>query len=158
MGFKDTGAMWRAKYDMEPDAFAAEMERLWQQVKPLYDSLYTYTRRKLSEKYGKEIVPPDKPIPAHLLGNMWAQTWGNIYPLLAPATCGSRLRFDRDTQGAQHRSRSKWSGTAKGFLLHSVSNRCRRLSGNVRCLPSPRTAKWFVTPAPGTSITKKTCA
>jgi peptidyl-dipeptidase A len=85
MGFKDTGAMWRSKYDMEPDAFAAEMERLWQQVKPLYDSLYTYTRRKLTEKYGKEVVPEDKPIPAHLLGNMWAQQWGNIYPLLAPA-------------------------------------------------------------------------
>ena len=86
MGFKDTGAMWRTKYDMEPDAFAAEMERLWQQVKPLYDSLYTYTRRKLSEKYGKEVVPEDKPIPAHLLGNMWAQTWSNVYPLLAPGT------------------------------------------------------------------------
>lgn len=86
MGFADTGAMWRSKYDMEPDAFAAEMERLWQQVKPLYDSLYTYTRRKLSEKYGKEVVSEDKPIPAHLLGNMWAQSWGNIYPLLAPAS------------------------------------------------------------------------
>ena len=85
MGFADTGAMWREKYDMEPDAFAAEMERLWLQVKPLYDSLYTYTRRKLSEKYGKEVVAEDKPIPAHLLGNMWAQTWSNIYPLLAPA-------------------------------------------------------------------------
>jgi peptidyl-dipeptidase A len=85
MGFNDTGAMWRSKYDMEPDAFAAEMERLWQQVKPLYDSLYTYTRRKLSEKYGKEVVAEDKPIPAHLLGNMWAQTWSNTYPLLAPA-------------------------------------------------------------------------
>jgi len=85
MGFKDTGAMWRSKYDMEPDAFAAEMERLWQQVKPLYDSLYTYTRHKLSEKYGKDVVAEDKPIPAHLLGNMWAQQWGNIYPILAPA-------------------------------------------------------------------------
>jgi peptidyl-dipeptidase A len=84
MGFKDTGAMWRAKYDMEPDAFAAEMERLWLQVKPLYDSLYTYTRHKLSEKYGKDVVAEDKPIPAHLLGNMWAQQWGNLYPLLAP--------------------------------------------------------------------------
>jgi peptidyl-dipeptidase A len=86
MGFKNVGAMWREKYDMDPDAFAAEMERLWQQVKPLYDSLYTYTRRKLSEKYGSQVVPPNGPIPAHLLGNMWAQTWGNIYPLLAPAT------------------------------------------------------------------------
>jgi peptidyl-dipeptidase A len=86
MGFKDTGAMWRAKYDMEPDAFAAEMERLWKQVKPLYDSLYVYTRHKLSEKYGKQVVSEDGPIPAHLLGNMWAQTWGNVYPLLKPET------------------------------------------------------------------------
>ena len=85
MGFKDTGAMWRSKYDMEPDAFAAEMERLWQQVKPLYDSLYTYTRHKLAEKYGTNVVSEDKPIPAHLLGNMWAQGWANVYPLLAPA-------------------------------------------------------------------------
>ena len=85
MGFKDMGAMWREKYDMEPDAFAAEMERLWQQVKPLYDSLYTYTRRKLVQKYGTQIVPENGPIPAHLLGNMWAQTWSNIYPLLAPS-------------------------------------------------------------------------
>ncbi|HKE59079.1 MAG TPA: M2 family metallopeptidase, partial [Pyrinomonadaceae bacterium] len=84
MGFKDTGAMWREKYDIPPDAFAAEMERLWQQVKPLYDSLYIYTRHKLSEKYGKDVVAEDKPIPAHLLGNMWAQAWGNIYPILAP--------------------------------------------------------------------------
>ena len=86
MGFKDMGAMWREKYDMEPQAFAAEMERLWQQVKPLYDSLYTYTRRKLVEKYGNQVVPENGPIPAHLLGNMWAQSWANIYPLLAPTT------------------------------------------------------------------------
>jgi peptidyl-dipeptidase A len=85
MGFKDTGAMWREKYDMDPDAFAAEMERLWQQVKPLYDSLYTYTRKKLIAKYGAQVVPSEGPIPAHLFGNMWAQQWNNIYPLLAPA-------------------------------------------------------------------------
>lgn len=84
MGFKDTAAMWREKYDMEPEAFAAEMERLWQQVKPLYDSLYTYTRRKLIAKYGTQVVPETGPIPAHLFGNMWAQQWNNIYPLLAP--------------------------------------------------------------------------
>ncbi|HYE73316.1 MAG TPA: M2 family metallopeptidase [Blastocatellia bacterium] len=85
MGYKDVGAMWRAKYDMEPDAFAAEMERLWLQVKPLYDSLYTYTRRKLNEKYGSQVVPLNGPIPAHLLGNMWSQDWTNIYEILKPA-------------------------------------------------------------------------
>jgi peptidyl-dipeptidase A len=84
MGFKDTGAMWRSNYDMTPEEFAAEMERLWQQVKPLYDSLHTYTRLKLNQKYGDAVAPKDRPIPAHLLGNMWSQQWGNIYPLLAP--------------------------------------------------------------------------
>lgn len=86
MGFKDLGAMWRSNYDMEPDAFAAEMERLWLQVKPLYDSLYNYTRRQLIKKYGTSVVPESGPIPAHLFGNMWSQDWTNIYPLLKPAT------------------------------------------------------------------------
>ncbi|QQS45383.1 MAG: M2 family metallopeptidase [Acidobacteriota bacterium] len=86
MGFKDLGAMWRSNYDMEPDAFAAEMERLWQQVKPLYDSLHAYTRKKLREKYGDAVVPASGPIPAHLLGNMWSQQWGNIYDILKPPT------------------------------------------------------------------------
>ena len=86
MGFKDLGTMWRSNYDMEPEAFAAEMERLWQQVKPLYDSLYAYARRQLIKKYGTSIVPENGPIPAHLFGNMWSQDWTNIYPLLAPPT------------------------------------------------------------------------
>ncbi len=84
MGFKDVGAMWRSNFDMTPDEFAAEMERLWQQVRPLYNSLYVYTRAKLNQKYGDAVVPKNGPIPAHLLGNMWSQEWGNIYPLLAP--------------------------------------------------------------------------
>jgi peptidyl-dipeptidase A len=84
MGFKDVGAMWRSNYDMEPDQFAAEMERLWLQVKPLYDSLHTYVRAKLRQKYG-DAVPATGPIPAHLLGNMWSQTWGNIYDIAKPA-------------------------------------------------------------------------
>jgi peptidyl-dipeptidase A len=86
MGFKDLGAMWRSNYDMEPDAFAAEMERLWQQVKPLYDSLHAYTRAKLRQKYGDAVVPATGPIPAHLLGNMWSQQWGNVYDLMKPPT------------------------------------------------------------------------
>ncbi len=86
MGFKDLGAMWRSNYDMEPDAFAAEMERLWIQVKPLYDSLHTYARARLRQKYGDGAVPASGPIPAHLFGNMWSQQWGNIYELLKPAT------------------------------------------------------------------------
>ena len=82
IGFKDTGIMWRSNYDMPPDAFAADLERLWNQVRPLYLSLHTYVRARLVEKYGPQVVPPDGPIPAHLLGNLWAQQWGNIYPVL----------------------------------------------------------------------------
>jgi peptidyl-dipeptidase A len=89
MGFADTGVMWRSQYDMPPEAFAAEMERLWQQVKPLYDSLLTYTRYKLRATYGPDVVPLDGPIPSHLFGNMWAQNWSNLYPLLKPATGAS---------------------------------------------------------------------
>ena len=83
LGFADMGAMWRSKYDMPADAFPAEVDRLWEQVKPLYLSLHAYVRWKLREKYG-DLVPASGPIPAHLLGNMWAQEWENIYPLVAP--------------------------------------------------------------------------
>ena len=83
LGFADTGAMWRAKYDMPPDDFTRELDRLWDQVRPLYLKLHAYVRAKLHEKYGN-IVPLTGPIPAHLLGNIWAQEWVNIYPLVAP--------------------------------------------------------------------------
>ncbi len=84
MGYADLGDLWRGGYDMESDEFDAEIERLWGQVEPLYNELHCYTRRKLSEKYGGDVVPTHGPIPAHLLGNMWAQQWGNIYDLVEP--------------------------------------------------------------------------
>jgi peptidyl-dipeptidase A len=84
LGFKDTGAMWRSNYDATPEEFSAELERLWRQVEPLYISLHAYVRKQLIKKYGKVADRPDGLIPAHLLGNMWAQEWGNIYPLVAP--------------------------------------------------------------------------
>src|ERR1035437_6845936 len=78
LGFKDNGAMWRSKYDMPPDDFARELDRLWEQVKPLYVSLHAYVRNRLREKYGDSVVPLNGPIPADLLGNMWAQEWENV--------------------------------------------------------------------------------
>jgi peptidyl-dipeptidase A len=82
LGFKDTGVLWRAGYDMPPQQFDAELDRLWEQVRPLYLSLYTFVRARLSQKYGAQVVPLDGPIPAHLLGNPWAQAWGNVFPIL----------------------------------------------------------------------------
>ena len=83
LGFADTGAMWRSRYDMAPDAFAKELDRLWEQLRPLYLSLHTHVRAKLREKYG-DVVPAVGPIPAHLLGNIWAQDWSNVYDIAAP--------------------------------------------------------------------------
>ena len=82
MGFSDLGALWRSNYDMTPEQFSAELDRLWNQVRPLYLSLHAYVRSQLVKKYGAQMVPPTGPIPAHLLGNIWAQDWTNIYDLL----------------------------------------------------------------------------
>jgi len=85
MGFADTGAMWRSGYDMPPDAFAAETDRLWDQVKPLYEQLHCYTRDKLVQTYGVERGQvAGGLLPAHLTGNMWQQDWGNLWDILEP--------------------------------------------------------------------------
>ena len=83
-GYKDTGDLWRSGYDMTPAEFSAELERTWQQLQPLYKELHAYVRYKLIQKYGAAAERPDGMIPAHLLGNMWAQEWGNIYDIAAP--------------------------------------------------------------------------
>ncbi|HEX8882420.1 MAG TPA: M2 family metallopeptidase [Candidatus Acidoferrum sp.] len=82
LGYTDVGALWRSNYDMPPDDFAKEEDRLWEQLKPLYLSLHAYVRGQLRKKYGKDLVPADGPIPAHLLGNIWSQEWNNVYSLM----------------------------------------------------------------------------
>ncbi len=84
IGSRDLGELWRSAYDMSPAEFEAETDRLWTQVKPLYDQLHCYVRGKLSKKFGADKVAATGPLPAHLLGNMWAQDWSNIYPLVEP--------------------------------------------------------------------------
>ena len=101
-GFANMGDMWRAGYDMPPAEFEQQTDRLWSQVKPLYDSLHCYVRAQLQKTYGKDKVPEGKPIPAHLLGNMWAQDWENIYPLVEPY----KGVADLDVQGAL--AQQKW--------------------------------------------------
>jgi peptidyl-dipeptidase A len=86
LGYADTGALWRSGYDMPADAFAAETDRLWSQVEPLYRQLHCYTRSRLNARYGDAVQPKTGPIRADLLGNMWAQQWGNIYDVVAPRT------------------------------------------------------------------------
>jgi peptidyl-dipeptidase A len=84
IGFSDVGALWRSRYDMTPAELEADVDRLWAEVKPLYEELHCFVRARLQKVYGKELVPDGKPIPAHLLGNIWAQEWEDLYPLLEP--------------------------------------------------------------------------
>jgi peptidyl-dipeptidase A len=86
LGFADTGALWRSNYDMPPQQFSAEIERIWTEVAPLYKELHAYVRKRLIQKYGAVADRKDGMIPADLLGNMWAQEWGNIYDIVAPAS------------------------------------------------------------------------
>lgn len=95
LGYSDVGQMWRSGYDMPADAFAAETDRLWGQVKPLYDELHCYVRGKLNAKYGNEVVPLDQPLRADLLGNMWAQSWAPLYDIAKPAGAGTGVDLDR---------------------------------------------------------------
>ena len=84
VGAKDLGDLWKGGYDMGVAEFEQESERLWSQVEPLYEELHCHVRAQLGAKYGEDLVPSNGPIPAHLLGNMWSQSWGNIYDLLEP--------------------------------------------------------------------------
>jgi peptidyl-dipeptidase A len=84
IGFANMGDLWRSGYDMPPAEFEKETDRLWAQVKPLYDQLHCYVRARLQKQYGTRVVPDGAPIPAHLLGNMWAQDWTKIYPIVEP--------------------------------------------------------------------------
>ncbi len=102
LGFADTGVMWRSKYDMPPEELAREADRLWEQVRPLYDALLGFVRRRLQAVYGADTVPASGPLPVHLLGNMWAQSWEALLPLLvtgpaAPPYDLTKLLVERRT-------------------------------------------------------------
>ena len=109
IGFADMGALWRSGYDMRPSELEADVERLWTEVKPLYQKLHCFVGKKLRAKYGKEKVPAGKPLPAHLLGNMWAQQWDGIYDIVEPypgqgsLDVDSKLKkkFEKDVKGTK---------------------------------------------------------
>jgi len=114
LGFVDLGEMWRAGYDMTPAQFDTEVERLWTQVRPLYEALHCNVRAKLNAKYGDDVVPKDGLIPAHLLGNMWAQQWSNIYPLVEPYAGVGSLDVTSALQARRDDEYKKLVGEFKG--------------------------------------------
>ncbi len=114
-GFKDLADAWKSNYDMSPAEFTTEARRLWDQVKPFYDELHCHVRAKLGEQYGEDKVPQDGPIPAHLLGNMWSQTWDNIYPIIEPYEGVASLDVTASLK-EQGYDELKMTQTAEGFF------------------------------------------
>ena len=112
-GFADTGALWRSGYDMEPDAFQTETDRLWDQVKPLYEDLHCYTREKLVAKYGEQGAVNGL-LPAHLMGNMWQQDWGNLWPILEPYKGAGSLDITSVLQAQRDNEYQRLVGAFKG--------------------------------------------
>jgi len=126
LGFSDLGALWRSQYDMAPEAFEREMERLWGQVRPLYQALHCHVRAALNQKYGDQRVPLDQGIPAHLMGNMWAQDWSALYSLVSPHP----TRDSIDVTSALR---------AKGFTPKSLTRFAERFFTSLGLDPLPDT-------------------
>ena len=114
-GYKNLAEAWKSGYDMDTDEFTIEARRLWDQVKPFYEELHCHVRAKLSEEYGADKVPTDGPIPAHLLGNMWSQTWENIYPIMEPHKGVASLDVTKALKD-QGYDELKMTKTAEGFF------------------------------------------
>jgi peptidyl-dipeptidase A len=114
LGYAEAGVLSRSWYDMPSDAFAATVERLWSQLEPMYKNLQCYARARLNDKYGSAVQPRTGPIRADLLGNMWAQSWSNVYDELAPAN--NTLGYDLTTAlQAKGYDVVKMVKTAEGF-------------------------------------------
>ena len=159
LGYADTGAMWRSQYDMSPQEFSAMYERLWSEVKPLYDELHCYMRTKLNQKYGDEVQPATGPIRADLLGNMWAQEWGNIYDVVAPKGAGDVGYDVTELLEGQEEDPDRHGQDRRGLLhLARPRSRCRRPSASAARSSAPRAAKSSATRRPGTSTTRTICA
>jgi peptidyl-dipeptidase A len=116
LGYADTGAMWRSKYDMSPDEFAALTERLWNQVRPLYVELHCFARAGLNRRYGNAVQAANGPIRADLLGNLWAQEWGNIYDVVAPANSAPPAYDLTHLLEQAHYTPERVVRTAEGFF------------------------------------------
>jgi peptidyl-dipeptidase A len=116
LGFRDMSAIWKGGYDMSPDAFEGEMARLWDAVRPLYEKLHCFVRARLAKKYGTDKVSKTGPIPAHLLGNMWAQEWTALYPWLEPYPGHGGVDLTRALKAKQYDAK-KMVETAEHFFV-----------------------------------------
>ena len=115
LGFKDLSDLWKSKYDMSADEFEGSIDKIWSQVKPFYEQLHCYVRGQLNSKYGDAVVKNEGSIPAHLLGNMWAQSWSNLSDLMETGG-GTPVDITRLLKNARYDS-EKMVKTAENFFV-----------------------------------------
>ena len=158
LGHADTGVLWRSWYDMPPDEFARTADRLWSQVAPMYKNLQCYARARLNEKYGDAVQPRSGPIRADLLGDMWAQSWGNIYDLMAPKDAS--LGYDLTAALEKQELRRDQDREDRREFLHlaRLYAAAANVLGALDARRARAIARSIATPRPGTSTTRTTCA
>jgi peptidyl-dipeptidase A len=145
LGYAEAGVLSRSWYDMPPDAFAATVERLWSQLEPMYKNLQCYARARLNDKYGSAVQPRTGPIRADLLGNMWAQSWSNVYDELAPAN--NTFGYDLTT-----------ALQAKGYDVVKMVKSAEGFYTSLGFPPLPPTARLTAMRRRGTLTTARICA
>lgn len=67
-GYNDTGDYWRSWY--EDPKFVEDIDKLYMEIKPIYEQLHAYVRRKLMNLYGEDMFPDSGHVPAHLFGKV----------------------------------------------------------------------------------------
>ncbi len=151
LGYKNMADLWRSNYDMPPEDFERELDRLWVEVKPLYEQLHCFVRGKLNKKYGRSVVGLNSLIPAHLLGNMWAQSWENISDIVGikktPQILQNLSKKPATTQ-------KKWYKQQKISLCLWGCQNSRNPFIKIPCSKNQGTGTWSVTPVPGTWTVK----
>ncbi|NXG01256.1 ACE2 enzyme, partial [Sakesphorus luctuosus] len=90
--YSDYGDYWRANYEAKfpkdyeysRDQLIEDVEKTFEQIKPLYQQLHAYVRHHLERVYGPKLISSTGCLPAHLLGDMWGRFWTNLYALTVP--------------------------------------------------------------------------
>ncbi|NWI33356.1 ACE2 enzyme, partial [Sula dactylatra] len=90
--YSDYGDYWRANYEADypeeykysRDQLVEDVEKTFEQIKPLYQQLHAYVRHRLEQVYGPKLISSTGCLPAHLLGDMWGRFWTNLYALTVP--------------------------------------------------------------------------
>jgi peptidyl-dipeptidase A len=150
--------LWRGNYDMTPDEFAAMTEKVWGQVRPLYQQFTAMCAASST----RNMATRCRPRPARSAPTCWAtcgrRNGAASTIIVAPQGAGD-IGYDLTSLlKAKGYDPIRMVKTGEQFYTSLGFRRCPPPSGSVRSSPSRATAKWCAMPRPGTSTTRTTCA